>query len=68
MVEAEMTVMADASNTAPKPRRMLVTGPTIAMKNSALADGGSRSMFETPPNRKRVMLRTRMPKRIATIE
>src|SRR5690606_21420064 len=42
--------------------------PTTAMRNSDMGDSGSRSMFETPPNRNSVMLRTGMPNARAVSE
>ena len=54
-------VTREATTRKRAPSAMLVIGPTIAVRNSARAEGGSRSMFETPPKRKSVMLRTRMP-------
>src|ERR1019366_6751477 len=64
----EMAVPIEAATRNPSPRRKLVRGPTTAVKNSALGEGGSRSMFETPPKRKSVMLLTGTPKRCATTE
>ena len=40
----------------------------MAIQNSAAGDGGSRSMFETPPNMCSVMSRTGMPYIFATSE
>ncbi len=54
-------VVKDASPIAPIPSTMLVSGPTTAIKNSAPGDDGSCSMFEIPPKRNSVMLRTRSP-------
>lgn len=39
----------------------LAIGPAIAIQNSARAEGGSFSMLATPPKRKRVIERTRIP-------
>ena len=50
------------------PSNMLVMGPTTAIRNSVLGVGGSRSMFDTPPNRKRVIRRTGNPRALATSE
>src|SRR5690349_791801 len=47
---------------------MLAMGPTIAMKSSDAGVGGSRSMFDTPPNMWSVMSLTGMPYMRATSE
>ena len=57
-----------ASTTNAPPRIRLVSGPTIAIQNSAPGECGSRWMLETPPNKKSVMLRTGMPRALATGE
>ena len=51
---------------APTPR--LVSGPTMAIQNSSLADSASRPRLETPPKTKRVIPFTGMPRDFATSE
>lgn len=51
-----------------RPRTILVIGPTMAIRNSAPAEVGSRSILETPPNRNRVIRRTGIPRAFATSE
>ena len=45
-----------------------VRGPTMAITNSCWGVSGSRWMFDTPPKRNRVMLRTGTPRALATRE
>src|SRR5215510_14260465 len=50
------------------PNKILVMGPTTAIRNSAFGVAGSRSIFETPPKRKSVIRRTGNPCALATSE
>ena len=54
-------MLAAASIEKNSPRTRLTSGPTMAMSSSTFGESGSRSMFDTPPKRKSVMLRTGMP-------
>jgi len=46
----------------------LVSGPTIVTRNSVAGEGGSLSIFETPPNMNNVIRFTGNPRAMATRE
>lgn len=58
-------VVSPPARVKTNPMTKLVSGPTVVIKNSAREEGGSCWMFETPPKRKRVMLRTGSPLRFS---
>ncbi len=58
---------ATAQPTNPRPRRRLTSGPAIAIRNSAPAEGNSPANLATPPKSHRVIPSICMPSRRACI-